>query len=195
MHVKNQLIDIISNIMKNIGMKNIVLTGFMGTGKSEVSRELSKVLGWDVIDIDTEIEKSQRMKITAIFKQFGEPRFRDIEAEMIKNLSKNKNVIISTGGGAVLRQENMDALRENGVIICLTATSETILKRINNNNDRPLLQVEDPLRKIQELLSFRMPYYAKADIMINTENKTPPEIAEEIIKKVNKCKTSGRDTY
>ena len=170
--------------MKNIGMKNIVLTGFMGTGKSEVSKELSKILGWKVIDIDTEIEKSQNMKITEIFKQFGEPGFRDIETEMIKKLSKNKNVIISTGGGAVLRQENMDALRENGVVICLTATPETILKRISNNNDRPLLQVEDPLKKIQELLKFRMPYYEKADIMIDTENNTPLEIAEEIIEKV-----------
>lgn len=170
--------------MKNIGMKNIVLTGFMGTGKSEVSKELSKVLGWKVIDIDTEIEKSQRMKITGIFKQFGEPGFRDIEAEMIKKLSKNKNVIISTGGGAVLRQENMDALRKNGVIICLTAAPETILKRISNNNDRPLLQVEEPLKKITELLEFRMPYYAKADIMIDTENKTPLEIAKEIIEKL-----------
>ena len=170
--------------MKNIGMKNIVLTGFMGTGKSEVSKELSKVLGWKVIDVDTEIEKSQRIKITGIFKQFGEQGFRDLETEMIKKLSKNKNVIISTGGGAVLRQENMDALRENGVIICLTAAPETILKRTSNNNDRPLLQVEEPLKKIRELLEFRMPYYEKADIMIDTENKTPLEIAEEIIKLV-----------
>jgi len=182
------LIDIISNIMKNIGMKNIVLTGFMGTGKSEVSKELSKILGWTVIDIDAEIEKSQGMKITDIFKQFGEPKFRDIETEMIKSFSKNKNVIISTGGGAVLRQENLEALRENGVIICLAATPETILKRISNNNDRPLLQVEDPLKKIKELLEFRMPYYEKADIMIDTENKTPLKLAEEIIEKVKEWK-------
>jgi shikimate kinase len=182
------LIDIISNIMKNIGMKNIVLTGFMGTGKSEVSKKLSKILGWKVIDIDTEIEKSQNMKITEIFKQFGEPGFRDIETETIKKLSKNKNVIISTGGGAVLRQENIDALRENGVIICLTATPETILKRISNNNDRPLLQVEEPLKKIRELLEFRMPHYEKADIIIDTENKTPLEIAEEIIEKIRNPK-------
>ncbi|MDO8746888.1 MAG: shikimate kinase [Thermodesulfovibrionales bacterium] len=172
--------------MKNIGMKNIVLTGFMGTGKSEVSKELAKVLGWKAIDVDTEIEKSQNMKITGIFKQFGEQGFRDIETELIKKLSKNKNVIISTGGGAVLRQENMDALRENGVVICLTATPETILKRISNNNDRPLLQVKNPLNKIKELLEFRMPYYEKADIMIDTENKTPLEIAEKIIEKIRK---------
>ncbi|WP_176233792.1 SelB domain-containing protein [Candidatus Hakubella thermalkaliphila] len=165
-------------------MKNIVLTGFIGTGKSEVSKELSRVLGWKAIDIDAEIEKSQRMKITGIFKQFGEQGFRDIETEMIKNLSKTKNVIISTGGGAVLRQENMDALRENGVIICLTAAPETILKRTSNNNDRPLLHVESTLKKIRDLLAFGMTYYAKADIIIDTENKTP-QLKEEIAKALN----------
>lgn len=165
-------------------MKNIVLTGFMGTGKSEVSRELSRILGWKAIDVDTEIEKSQKMTIAEIFKQFGEPRFRDTETEMIRIFSKNKNVIISTGGGAVLRQENMDALRENGIVVCLTAKPETILQRTGNNNDRPLLQVEEPLKKIKELLEFRRPYYEKADIMIDTEGKTPLEIAEEIIEKV-----------
>lgn len=167
-------------------MKNIVLTGFMGTGKSEVSRELSRILGWKAIDVDAEIEKSQKMTITEIFKQFGEPRFRDIETEMIRIFSKNKNVIISTGGGAVLRQENMDAVRENGIVVCLTAKPETILRRTGNNNDRPLLQVEEPLKKIKELLEFRRPYYEKADIMIDTEGKTPLEIAEEIIEKIKK---------
>ncbi len=165
-------------------MKNIVLTGFMGTGKSEVSRELSRVLGWTAIDIDTEIERAQKMKITEIFKQFGEPGFRDIETEFIKKISKNKNIIISTGGGAVLKQKNIDVLRENGVIICLTATPDTILKRTGKNHNRPLLQVDDPLKKINELLEFRRPYYEKADIMIDTEGKTPLQIAEEIIEKI-----------
>lgn len=156
----------------------------MGTGKSEVSKELSRILGWKVIDIDTEIEKSRKITITEIFKQFGEPGFRDIETEAIKKFSGNKNVIISTGGGAVLRQENMSALRENGVLVCLTAGPETILQRTGTNNDRPLLQVDDPLKKIKELLAFRKPYYEKADIVINTEGKTPFQIAEEIIEKV-----------
>lgn len=165
-------------------MKNIVLTGFMGTGKSEVSRELARILGWNSIDIDTEIEKSQKITITEIFKQFGEPRFREIETETIKKFSNSKDVIISTGGGAVLKQENMDALQENGVIVCLTAKPEIILQRTSNNNDRPLLQVDNPLGKIKKLLEFRMPYYEKADIMIDTEGKTPLEVAEEIIEKV-----------
>lgn len=165
-------------------MKNIVLTGFMGTGKTEVGRELSTILGWKLIDVDDEIVKSKGMSINDIFSRFGEPAFRDIETEMIKKTASNKNIIISTGGGAVLRQENMDILREKGVIVCLTATPETILKRTNNNDERPLLKVEDPLRKIKELLDFRRPFYEKADIMIDTENRTPRRIAEEILERI-----------
>lgn len=166
-------------------MKNIVLTGFMGTGKTEVGRILSRKLGYLLVDADTEIEKEQGMTITEIFKQYGEPKFRDIESNVIKRLSEMKNAIISTGGGAVLRQENMDNLRKNGIIVCLTASPKTILKRTSNNNDRPLLQVESPLQKIKELLEFRRPYYEKADIMIDTEGKSPLQVAEEIIGKAN----------
>ncbi|MEW6739572.1 MAG: shikimate kinase [Nitrospirota bacterium] len=165
-------------------MKNIVLTGFMGTGKTEVGRILSRKLGYVLVDADTEIEKEQGITITEIFKQYGEPKFREIESNVIKRLSEIKNAVISTGGGAVLRQENMDNLRKNGVIICLTASPETILKRTGNNNDRPLLQVDNPLQRIKELLEFRKPYYEKADIMIDTEGKSPIEVAEEIIEKV-----------
>lgn len=165
-------------------MKNIVLTGFMGTGKTAVGKKLSRILNRELVDVDTEIEKSQKMTINEIFKNFGEPRFREIETEMIKKLSGKKNIIISTGGGAVLKQENVDILREKGVIVCLMATPETILKRTSHNSDRPLLQVEDPYGKIKELLNFRKPFYEKADIMIETEGKTPIQIAEEIIEKL-----------
>jgi shikimate kinase len=166
-------------------MKNIVLTGFMGTGKTEVGRILSMKLGYALVDADTEVEKEQGMTITDIFKQYGEPKFRDIESNVIKRLSEIKNAVISTGGGAVLRQENMDNLRKNGVVVCLTASPETILKRTSSNNDRPLLQVDNPLQKIKELLEFRRPYYEKADIMIDTEGKSLFEVVEEIISKAN----------
>jgi len=156
----------------------------MGTGKTEVGKELSRLLDMKLIDVDTEIEKSLKLTINDIFKKFGEPRFREIETEMIKNLSEKKNIIISTGGGAVLKQENTDVLRKNGVIVCLTASPETILRRTSRNSDRPLLQVEDPLKKIKELLNFRTPFYEKADIMIDTEGKTPLQIAEEIIERI-----------
>jgi shikimate kinase len=165
-------------------MKNIVLTGFMGTGKTAVGRELSRLLNMKLVDVDTEIEKSRQMTINEIFKQFGELRFREIETEMIRKLSERKDVIISTGGGAVLRQENVDVLREQGIIVCLMATPETILKRTSHSSHRPLLQVEDPFGKIKELLDFRRPFYEKADITINTDDKTPRQIAEEIIDKM-----------
>ena len=165
-------------------MGNIVLTGFMGSGKTVVARQLARILGMKVIDVDTEIEKSTKMTIKDIFKQFGEPRFREIETETIKQVSENNNVIISTGGGAVLKQENMDAMREKGVIVCLTAAPETILERTKRTKDRPLLLVENPLERIKELLEFRKPFYEKADIMIDTESKTPLQIAEEIIERI-----------
>jgi shikimate kinase len=165
-------------------MGNIVLTGFMGTGKTAVGRELSRLLNMKLVEVDTEIEKSQQMTIIEIFKQFGELRFREIETEMIRELSERKDVIISTGGGAVLRQENVDILRKQGIIICLMATPETVLKRTSHSSHRPLLQVEDPFGKIKELLDFRRPFYEKADIMIDTDGKTPRQIAEEIIGKI-----------
>jgi shikimate kinase len=167
-------------------MGNIVLTGFMGSGKTVVARELARILGTKVIDVDTEIEKYKKMTINEIFKQFGEPRFREIETETIKQVSENNNVIISTGGGAVLKQENIDAMRKKGVIVCLTAAPETILERTRSTRDRPLLLVDNPLERIRELLEFRKPFYEKADIMIDTENKTPLRIAEEIIEKIKK---------
>ena len=162
-------------------MKNIVLTGFMGAGKTAVGRELAHLLGMKLIDVDTEIEKSEQITINGIFSQFGEPRFREIETEMIRKIVAAKNVIISTGGGAVLKQENMETLRETGIIVCLMASPETILQRTSTRKDRPLLHIENPLEKINQLRNSRKPYYEKADIVINTENKTPLQIAEEII--------------
>jgi shikimate kinase len=169
-------------------MRNIILTGFMGTGKTEVGKELARLLAMKLIDIDTEIEKSQKMTINEIFKRFGEQKFREIETEMIKKVTHKRNVIISTGGGAVLKQENINALKKTGIIICLMATPGTILLRTSGTDERPLLQVEKPLERINELLQFRMPYYEKADITIDTEDKTPLQIAEEIREKIRDAK-------
>ncbi len=169
-------------------MKNIVLTGFMGTGKTEVGRILAGRLGYSYLDADTIIEQEQNMTITEIFQRYGEPYFRDVEADVIKRLSNYDRVVISTGGGAVLRNENMDNLRKKGIIVCLTASPETILKRTSKDSSRPLLQVEDPLKRIKELLEFRRPYYERSDIMIDTEGKTPLEVAEEIIERIKEVK-------
>lgn len=156
----------------------------MGTGKTEVGKLLAQRLGLTFFDADSIIEQEQNMTITEIFRQFGEPYFRDIEADVIKRLSEKDRVVIATGGGAVLREENMKNLRKKGIIVCLTASPETILRRTSNDSSRPLLQVEDPLRKIKELLKFRRPYYEKADIMVDTEDKDPAEIVEEIMERI-----------
>ncbi len=163
-------------------MKNIVLTGFMGTGKTEVGRRIARILGYILIDVDEEIEKEQEMKIADIFREYGEPAFRDMESSVIRRLSDREGAVISTGGGAVLRQENMDRLREKGMIFCLAASAGTIYNRTKRSNDRPLLRVEDPLAKIGELLASRQSCYEKADRMIDTEGKSPAEVAEEIIR-------------
>jgi len=162
-------------------MKNIVLTGFMGTGKTTIGKELSRMLHMRLVDIDAEIEKSQKMKINDIFRIHGEQYFRGIETDMIKQFSRGKNIIISTGGGAVLRDENMEALNENGIVFCLNASTETIMERTARSEDRPLLKVENPKEKISEMLSLRRPFYEKAGIMIETDCKTPLEIVEEIV--------------
>lgn len=169
-------------------MKNIVLTGFMGTGKTEVGKILSQKLGLALIDADAEIEKEQQTTITEIFQSQGETAFRDMESSMIKRLSTLNNIVLSTGGGVVLRQENIDALRKNGIIICLSASPETILRRTRKNNNRPLLQTGNPLQKIKELYAFRKPYYERADIIIDTDNLVPLQVAEEIIKAINNRK-------
>jgi shikimate kinase len=156
----------------------------MGTGKTEVGRELSRKLGWRLIDVDEEIVKVQASSIREIFSRFGEPFFRDIETEQIRKFAGEEHVIISTGGGAVIRQENLDILSQKGLVVNLSATPETILQRTTPDDRRPLLQVEDPLKRIRELLDFRRPFYQKADIIVDTESKTPREIADEILERI-----------
>jgi shikimate kinase len=166
-------------------MKNIALTGFMGAGKSEVGRALAKKLGYTFVDLDVEIEKKNSMKINDIFSQHGENAFRDMESEVIRLVSNGDRLVIATGGGAVLRQENMDNLRKKGVVVCLSASPATIMRRLRGNADRPLLKVEDPLARIKELLALRQSYYDKADLVVDTENKSPLQIVDEIIGEID----------
>jgi shikimate kinase len=162
--------------------KNIVLIGFMGTGKTTVGKILAKKLGMNFVDVDELIEKTTGLKISAVFARFGEAYFRDIETEIIKSITKDSSQVIATGGGAVLRDENLNALKSNGVVFCLTASEELIFDRIKDNNERPLLQVENPKEKIKELLAKRMPRYMMADFIINTDGLTQEEVSEKIIK-------------
>jgi shikimate kinase len=154
----------------------------MGTGKSVTGKLLAKKLGMDFIELDEEIEKKEKMAIKDIFEKKGEPYFRQIEKEAVKGASLRRNTVISAGGGAIIDEENFKNLKNSGTIICLKASPETILKRTKGIETRPLLNVPDPGKKIEELLKKRESYYSKADFSIDTDNLSVDEVAVKIMK-------------
>lgn len=166
------------------GSKNIVLIGFMGTGKTEVGKELAERLGYGFIDTDELIEKKSGISISEIFDRYGEPYFRDIESEVIKDVSRKDKVVISTGGGAVIREENRENLKRKGILVCLTASPEIIHERTRSYDNRPLLKIDDPYKRIKELLKEREPYYSQADITIDTSDIETSEVVNKILKEV-----------
>ncbi|OQY09125.1 MAG: hypothetical protein B6I28_03600 [Fusobacteriia bacterium 4572_132] len=164
--------------------KNIVLTGYMGTGKTTIGNNLAKEMGMKFIDTDELIEKKAGIKISEIFKNFGEEKFREIETEVAKEMLKINNSIISTGGGIVLKDKNMEYLRKNGIVFLLWASPETIYNRIKNNKNRPLLRVKNPQKKIEEMLEEREVKYKESnDFEIITDQKSIYGIILEIKKK------------
>lgn len=162
-------------------MKNIVLVGFMGTGKSVVGKRLAKELKIKFISTDDIIEEREGRPISEIFAASGEPYFRKVEKGVVREVSEMDNVVIATGGGVVLDEENIVNLKKKGILICLTASPELIYERTKKYKTRPLLDVDDPVFKIKELLKVRAPYYAKADYQIDTSNKTVEEVVAKII--------------
>jgi len=161
-------------------MKNIVLVGFMGTGKTVTAKLLAKRLKLSYISIDDLIEKKEKRLISEIFEKDGEEYFRNIESETIKEISQRKNIVIDAGGGAVIKEENISNLKKNGIIICLKASPDVILARTKTQSHRPLLKVADLEKKVMELLACRAVYYAKADFTIDTSGLAPDEVAKKI---------------
>jgi shikimate kinase len=162
-------------------MVNIVLTGFMGAGKSAVGRRLKELTGMEMVDTDDVIEKDAGTAISEIFEKFGEPHFRELEKKAVAKVSLLENHIIVTGGGVVLKEENIKNLKKNGKIIYLHAPAEVLYERIKNETHRPLLQVDDPLGKIKELLEYRAPFYANNDFTIDTVDMSVDEVAKKVI--------------
>jgi shikimate kinase len=160
---------------------HIILTGFMGTGKSTIGKAIAKRLGRPFIDTDTLIEDEVGVTISAIFAERGESQFRLLERAVINRVcTQQQAAVIATGGGAMVNEENVQRLKESGTVICLTATPEIIFSRVRGNEDRPLLQGDNPLEKIQGLLEARAEAYAKADCMIDTSRLSIEEVIEKI---------------
>ncbi|MCZ6680897.1 MAG: shikimate kinase [Candidatus Poribacteria bacterium] len=162
-------------------MPNIVLVGFMGTGKTSVGQQLAQRLEMSLIDTDDVIEQDSGMRIADIFDRDGESYFRDLESAAVRKVSGLDNHVISTGGGVVLRESNLETLKQNGVVFCLTATPEEIWEHVGHGTHRPLLQTPHPLEKIRQMLVDRAPYYARADYEILTTDLSIEAVTDNII--------------
>ena len=156
----------------NPGDNAIALVGFMGAGKSAVGRELSRRIGWPRHDTDEMIRAQFGISIPDIFARHGEPTFRDAETELLKTLRRGMAGIVVTGGGIVLRTQNVQLLRGMGRIVWLDADEEVLWQRVSKHSTRPLLQAPDPRARFSELLRERLPLYqSAADYRINTASK------------------------
>lgn len=166
----------------------IYLIGFMGTGKTSTGKELSKLFNEKLLDTDELIVKEQKKTIPEIFDEAGEKGFREIETGVFKNLSeKNDSCVISCGGGAPLNPVNVSYMKKNGTVVRLTATASTVYDRVKDDTGRPLLRSEDPMKRITELMSEREGAYSKAaDLTIETDGKTPEQVALQIYKTLTK---------
>jgi shikimate kinase len=175
----------VSGLIKN---KNLVLTGFMGTGKTTVGSILASSLKRTLIDTDQMIEEKTGLTVLQIFERHGESYFRDLESEEILRLKQYRpgSLVIATGGGAVLRGRNLKILLENGVIIALTASPSAILRRISKTNQRPLLAGEGASEKIKTKLREREQYYRHCSFQLDTTGRTPQQVAREIIASITK---------
>lgn len=165
--------------------KNIYFIGFMGTGKSTISRYMATITGYKEIDADQEIAKQENMRIPEIFEKHGEAYFRELETEFLRGMQEKEHYIVSCGGGMVLRKENVELMKENGVIVLLTATPETVLKRVENGKDRPILNGHMNVEYIEQLQEARKACYeAAGEIVIATDGREIGEMAEELKKKL-----------
>jgi shikimate kinase len=165
---------------------NIALIGYMGTGKTIVGQALAEKLNMNLIEMDWFIEQEAGMGIPEIFSKEGEIGFREREIAATKKISGETSCVIACGGGIILNKINTDRLKESSVIVYLTASPKTILKRVSGEaGQRPLLEVEDQLKTIKEMLRYRGPYYERAaEVTVNTSRLTVDAVTENVISRL-----------
>jgi shikimate kinase len=170
---------------------NLLLIGYRGTGKTSVAQRLALALGWDWIDADVEVELRAGKSIAAIFADDGEPAFRDLESAVLADLVRQNRQVIALGGGVILRPENRQLIRAAGRTAWLQATLATLAERISadatTQHRRPNLTSAGGITEITALLGQRLPFYREcADLEVDTEGKTPTDVAEEIISRLGR---------
>lgn len=190
---EKEVFDVFSSITKNskriqarkLFNYNIVLIGFMGAGKSTISDYLSTMFAMNVVEMDQIIAQREGMSISDIFEVYGEQYFRDLETNLLIEMQSKSNVVISCGGGTPMRECNVVEMKKNGRVVLLTAKPETILDRVKDSHDRPLIENNKTVDFISELMEKRREkYQAAADIVIETDGKTELEICEELIQEL-----------
>lgn len=166
---------------------NIVLIGFMGTGKSTVSDCLHSMFGMKVVEMDQVIAEREQMSIPDIFAAYGEEYFRGLETRLLVEMQSRKNTVVSCGGGAALRERNVAEMKKNGKVVLLTASPEVVYERVKDSDDRPVLNGRKNVKEIADLMEQRREKYeAAADLVIHTDHKTAPEICEELIRRLKR---------
>jgi shikimate kinase len=170
-------------VLPRLGRRSIVLVGMMGVGKSSIGRRLGLRLGVPFVDADTEIEKAAGMSIADIFARHGEADFRSGEARVIARLLEGGPQVLATGGGAVMNADTRAAIKIKGVSVWLNAEVDVLLRRINKRkSDRPMLQTADPDATLRQLLLAREPFYAQADLTVQSREVPHDAIVSEIMK-------------
>ena len=165
--------------------EEIMDIGFMGAGKSTVAEYLSTMFAMEVVEMDQEIVKEEGMSIPDIFATYGEEYFRNCETELLKKMQSHKNVLISCGGGVVLRECNVEQMKKNGRVVLLTASPEEVYERVKDSDDRPVLAGRKNVKGIAELMEARREKYeAAADIIVNTDHKTVLQVCEELVQRL-----------
>ena len=174
---------------------NIFLIGFMGCGKSTIAGYLHDTFSMDVVEMDDIIAKREGMSISDIFETHGEQYFRDLETNLLVEMQNKSNVVISCGGGTPMRENNVLEMKKNGRVVLLTAQPETVLQRVKDNHDRPLLENNKNVSFIADLMAKRSEKYeAAADIIIQTDGKNEQEICEEMIQRLRAMDESRQKT-
>lgn len=162
--------------------KNVILVGFMGSGKTTVGKRLAHALGWTFVDSDHAIEAHEGMAVRDIFQSEGEAYFRQAETETLRRLLSSENQVIATGGGAVLKEENRKLMLEGGLVVALKASEATVVKRVRGDESRPLLQ-GDVEERVRSLMLARKTAYDFAPVQIDTDGRSVEEIVKLIAEK------------
>ena len=168
-----------AEITAALGKRSVVLVGMMGAGKSTIGRPIAARLRLPFLDADTEIEAAAGRSIPDIFETHGEPHFRDGEARVIAHLLDSGPAVVATGGGAFMREETRNRVRDKAISIWLKADAEIIMRRVRRRADRPLLQTADPAATVDRLLGEREPVYATADLTIRSRDVPHDKIVDE----------------